>query len=130
MHFGRKKRAGRASLGVLAALVALLAQALLPGAAMAAESLSTVRVELCTETGAKTVVIGADGQERKSGFAGLPCHDCLAATLAVVVTPELAVVPVAYQGVVVRHDVAAPTLQPRARAPPRPPGQGPPSLNV
>ena len=70
MHFGRKKRAGRASLGVLAALVALLAQALLPGAAMAAESLSTVRVELCTETGAKTVVIGADGQERKSGFAG------------------------------------------------------------
>ncbi len=46
MHFGRKKRAARASLGVLAALLALFAQALLPGAAMAAESLSTVRVEL------------------------------------------------------------------------------------
>nr|WP_183776308.1 DUF2946 family protein [Phenylobacterium haematophilum] len=130
MHFGRKKRAGRASLGVLAALVALLAQALLPGAAMAAESLSTVRVELCTETGAKTVVIGADGQERKSGFAGLPCHDCLAASMAVVVTPELAVAPVAYAAVVVRHAAPARPLQPRARAPPRPPGQGPPSLNV
>lgn len=130
MHFGRKKRAARASLGALAALVALLAQALLPGAAMAAESLSTVRVELCTENGAETVVIGADGQERKSGFAGLPCHDCLAATLAVVVTPELAVAPVAYAAVMVRHAAPAPTLQPRARAPPRPPGQGPPSLNV
>ena len=130
MHFGRKKRAARASLGVLAALVALLAQALLPGAAMAAESLSTVRVELCTENGAETVVIGADGQERKSGFAGLPCHDCLAATLAVVVTPELAVAPVAYTAVVVRHAAPVATAQPRARAPPRPPGQGPPSLNV
>ena len=93
MHFGRKKRAARASLGVLAALLALFAQALLPGAAMAAESLSTVRVELCTENGAKTAVIGADGQKRKSGFAGLPCHDRLAAALAVVVTPELAVAP-------------------------------------
>ncbi|MBB3893114.1 hypothetical protein GGQ61_003852 [Phenylobacterium haematophilum] len=110
--------------------MALLAQALLPGAAMAAESLSTVRVELCTETGAKTVVIGADGQERKSGFAGLPCHDCLAASMAVVVTPELAVAPVAYAAVVVRHAAPARPLQPRARAPPRPPGQGPPSLNV
>ena len=130
MHFGRKKRAARASLGVLAALLALFAQALLPGAAMAAESLSTVRVELCTETGAKTVVIGADGQERKGGFAGLPCHDCLAASMAVVVTPELAVAPVAYAAVVVRHAAPARPLQPRARAPPRPPGQGPPSLNV
>ncbi|WP_312160965.1 DUF2946 domain-containing protein [Phenylobacterium sp.] len=110
--------------------MALLAQALLPAAAMAAESLSTVRVELCTEDGAKTVAIGADGQERKGGFAGLPCHDCLAATLAVVVTPELAVAPVAYAVVLVRHAAPARPLQPRARAPPRPPGQGPPSLNV
>jgi hypothetical protein len=110
--------------------VALLAQALLPAAAMATESLSTVRVELCTEDGAKTVVIGADGKERKGGFAGLPCHDCLAASLAVVVTPELAVAPVAYAAVVVRHATPVQPLQPRARAPPRPPGQGPPALNV
>ena len=89
MHFGRKKRGARASLGGLAALLALFAQALLPGAAMAAESLSTARVELCAET----AVIGADGQERKGGVAGLPRHDCLAAALAVVVTPELAVAP-------------------------------------
>ena len=134
MHLGRKKRAARASLGVLAALVALLAQALLPGAAMAAESLSTVRVELCTENGAETVVIGADGQERKSGFAGLPCHDCLAATLAVVASEMLrlntGIAPVAHAAGGVRPAPPAVTAQPRARAPPRPPGQGPPSLNV
>jgi hypothetical protein len=130
MHFGRKKHARRASLGVLAAILALFAQAVLPAAAMAAESLGGAQVELCTEDGAKIVVIGADGQVRDKGFAGLPCHDCLAATLAVVVTPELAVAPVAYEGVVIRHEVLAPKLQPRARAPPRPPGQGPPSLNA
>ena len=97
---------------------------------MAAESLSTVRVELCTEDGAKTVVIGADGQEREGGFAGLPCHDCLAATMAVVVTPELAVAQVAYAAVVIRHAAEIPAAEPRARGPPRPFGQGPPSLNV
>jgi hypothetical protein len=90
VHFGRKKRAARASLGGLAAPLSLFAQASLPGAAVATESLSTIRVELCTETGAKTVVIGADGQERKSGFAGLPCHDGLAASMALVVTPTAA----------------------------------------
>lgn len=131
MQFGRKKRAMRVSLGVLAAILALFAQAVLPAAAMATESLrGGVQVELCTDEGAKVVVVDADGQIREKGFAGLPCHDCLAATLAVVTVPELAVVRVAYAGVVVRHVAPAPTLQPRARAPPRPPGQGPPSLNV
>jgi len=66
----------------------------------------------------------------RKGFAGLPCHDCLAATMAAVAAPELAVVPVAYAAAEVRHEAPAPRLQPRARAPPRPPGQGPPSLNV
>lgn len=130
MLFGRKKRAMRASLGVFAAVLALFAQAILPAAALAAESVRGVQVELCTSEGAKVVVIGADGQVREKGFAGLPCHDCLAATLAVIAAPELAAVPVAYESALIRHEVVAPTLQPRARAPPRPPGQGPPSLNV
>jgi hypothetical protein len=130
MAFGRKKSARRARLGVLAALLALLVQALLPAAAMATESVGAVRVELCTEQGAKTVVLGADGKVQKEGFAGLPCHDCLAATMAVVVTPELAVAPVAYVALQVRHVAETKTPAPRARAPPRPPGQGPPHLNV
>ena len=63
MRFGRKIHATRVRLGILAAVLALFGQALLPAAAMAAESLASVRVELCTEQGAKTVVIGADGPE-------------------------------------------------------------------
>lgn len=129
MRFGRKMRASGTRLGILAAVLALFAQALLPAAAMAAESIGSARIELCTEEGAKTVVIGADGKVRE-GFAGLPCVDCLGATLAVTVTPELAVTPVAYEVAEVRHLTQAPSLQPRARAPPRPPGQGPPALNV
>lgn len=129
MRFGRKMRASGPRLGILAAVLALFAQAVLPGAAMAAESIGSARIELCTDEGAKTVVIGADGEVRE-GFAGLPCVDCLGATLAVTVAPELAVAAVAYVSSEVRHPVQAPSLQPRARAPPRPPGQGPPALNV
>lgn len=130
MAMGRKKSARGARLGVLAALLALFVQALLPGAAMAAESVGAVRVELCTEQGAKTVVLDATGKVQKEGFAGLPCHDCLAASMAVVVTPELAVVPVAYGAFEVRHVAETKAPAPRARAPPRRLGQGPPNLNV
>jgi hypothetical protein len=129
MRFGPKMRTTRIRLGILAAVLALLGQALLPAAAMAAESLASVRVELCTEQGAQTVLIGADGEVEK-GFAGLPCHDCLAATMAAVAAPELAAVAVTYVSAEIRHSAPTPALQPRARAPPRPPGQGPPFLNV
>jgi hypothetical protein len=129
MLFGGKMRETRTVWAVVAAVVALFSQALLPAASMAAESLGAVQVELCTDQGAKTVVLGADGKVRQ-GFAGLPCHDCLAASFAVVTTPELAIAPVAYAVAVVRHQASVATVQPRARAPPRPPGQGPPALNV
>ncbi|MET3526255.1 DUF2946 domain-containing protein [Phenylobacterium koreense] len=129
MRLGRKIHATRVRLGILAAILALFGQAVLPAAAMAAESLTSVRVELCTDEGAKIVAVGADGEIEK-GFAGLPCHDCLAAAMAMVVTPELAVTPVAYVHVEIRRAAPTAPLRPRARAPPRPPGQGPPSLNV
>ena len=128
MRFGRKNHATRVRLGILAAVLALFGQALLPAAAMAAESLA-FQVELCTDQGAKTVVIGADGEVQK-GFAGLPCHDCLGATIAALTSPELAVAPVSYVSVEIRHATPTAPLRPRARAPPRPPGQGPPSLNA
>ena len=86
---------GRTPLAVLLAVAALLVQALLPAAAMAAESLAAVRVELCTPQGAKTVVLDRDGRAQK-GFAGLPCSDCLGATLAVTTPPALSVVSIAY----------------------------------
>lgn len=129
MRFGRKIHATRVRLGILAAVLALFGQALLPAAAMAAESIVAVQVELCTDQGAQTVLIGADGEVQK-GFAGLPCHDCLGATIAALTLPDLAIAPVAYVRAEVRHSTPTAPLRPRARAPPRPPGQGPPVLNV
>lgn len=126
MGADRGRSRGRTPLAVLFAVAALLIQALLPAAALAAESTGGVRIELCTPEGAKTVVIDHDGKTQK-GFAGLPCHDCLGATLAVTTTPELSVVPIAY---VAERIVQAPTVEVvlrGARAPPRPFGQGPPS---
>lgn len=126
MQFGPKKLATRTSLGVLAAILAPFAQAVLPAAAMAAESLGGgVQIELCTEQGAKVALLGADGQVRDKGFAGLPRHDCLAASLAVITVHELSVMPVACAVEVVRHIAALPTLQPRTRPPSRPWASGP-----
>lgn len=123
-HRGRSR--GRTPLAVLFAVAALLIQALLPAASLAAQSIDSVRVELCTPDGAKTVVLDRDGKAQK-GFAGLPCSDCLGATLAVTTTPELSVLPIAYSS---EQIVCAPTTEVvlrGARAPPRPFGQGPPT---
>ena len=112
-----------ALLGVLAILV----QALLPAAAMAAQAHGATAIEICTDQGARSVVIGADGKAHKS-FLGLPCQDCLAAAMAAITTPDLAIQPVAYVTTRVEHAAAAVAPAPRARAPPRPPGQGPPTV--
>lgn len=123
----RKSRDWRAKGAVIAALVALFVQALVPAAAMAAESLGARAIEICSDEGAQIVVVGVDGEVREKGFAGLPCHDCLGATLAFVTTPDLAMVPVAYLTAEVRHLAVPATIDVHARGPPRPPGQGPPT---
>lgn len=127
MNSGAKKLGFRERGLLLAALLALLVQALLPAAALTAESLGARTVEICSDEGAKTIVVGADGEAREGGFAGLPCHDCLGATLAVIAAPELTAAEVAYAVAEVRHVAATVAAEPRARAPPRPPGQGPPA---
>ena len=116
-------------LAVLFAVAALLIQALLPAASLAAESIGSVRVELCTPEGAKTVVIDHEGQVQK-GFAGLPCHDCLGATLAVTTTPTLSIVPIAYVAERIVQTATVEVVLRGARAPPRPPGQGPPAQTL
>ena len=119
-------RSGRLSpLAVLFAVAALLIQALVPAAALAAKSIGAVQVELCTPDGPKTVVLGQDGKIQQ-GFAGLPCHDCLGATLAVTETPELSIVPIAYGADPIVRETTVEVVLRGARAPPRPPGQGPP----
>ena len=118
-------RHDRRALVALFAVFALMVQALIPSAAMARPDPSAGQV-ICTATGTETVTPHGQPAPHK-GFAGMPCQDCLAAAMACVVTPELAVRPVAYVTARVEHVAAAPLLEPRARAPPRPPGQGPPT---
>jgi hypothetical protein len=115
----------RRALCALFAVFALMVQALIPAAAMARPGSEGAQV-ICTAMGAET--LAAHGQPAPhKGFGGMPCQDCLAAAMACVTTPELAVLPVAYAVARVEHVAAAPALEPRARAPPRPPGQGPPT---
>lgn len=131
MGFGGKKRGRKGPMGALiAALIALFVQAIMPAVAMATESLGGQTIEICTDQGAQKVVVGADGKVQKKGFAGLPCQDCLSATLAVVTTPELAVTQVAYAADQTTYVAEAATIAPRARGPPRPFGQGPPNPNA
>ena len=126
-HRGAKR--GLTPFAALMAVIALLTQALLPAAAMAAQAHGATQIEICTSQGAKAVVIGADGKAHKA-FMGLPCQDCLSVVAAATITPELAVEPIAYVVTRVRHSQAAELGVRLSRAPPRPPGQGPPSQTV
>ena len=125
MRIGGPMGRDRRALAVLVAVFALLVQALVPAAAMAAAQDASGVMVICTATGVATVSDKAPGKPK--GFAGMPCQDCLAAALAVTQTPELAVQPVIYVAARVEHTPAQRTIEPRARAPPRPPGQGPPT---
>jgi hypothetical protein len=126
-------RIGDASLtkearGIAALLIvfALMVEALAPSAAMAADWAPPGGMVICTSEGMVTAPVDGDAG-KANGFAGVPCQDCLAAAMAFLPAPELAVLQVAYVGARVEH-ASAPVLRtPCARAPPRPPGQGPPT---
>ena len=122
---GQMSRDGRA-LAALVAMFALMVQALVPAAAMATTPDAAGLAVICTQNGTATVSFGSHPSKPK-GFAGMPCQDCLAAALAVIPAPELAIQHVTYVTARVEHVLATRLLEPRARAPPRPPGQGPPT---
>ena len=115
------------AVAALVAIFARLIQALVPAAAMAASSDPRTGLIVCAAGGAQAVSSSAAPASGRKSFGGMPCQDCLAAAMAFVETPALAVLPVAYVTARVEHAAAAPLLEPRARAPPRPPGQGPPT---
>jgi hypothetical protein len=123
-----RKAAARSCVAVWLGVLALLVQALLPAAAMAAASGRSAGeiIVVCTMNGARTITVDVDKKGGKP-FAGLPCHDCLAASCAAVITPAPQIERAAYAHAVLerpRERAWTPTL---ARAPPRPPGQGPPA---
>lgn len=122
---------GRARVAAWLGVLALLVQALLPAAAMAAQSGAGrgERIVICTLAGARTVTLGdhdKGGDGSKGGFAGLPCHDCLAATTAALPAPEPVLERISYATAFVEHAPERSWAPQLARAPPRPPGQGPP----
>ncbi len=116
---------GGGGVAALLAVFALLIQAFVPAAAMAA-STGDGSLVICTQTGTATIAVDGHAPKPK-GFAGMPCQDCLAAALAVTQTPELEILPVVYAAVEIEHAPVRRLIAPRARAPPRPPGQGPPT---
>lgn len=126
----RGTQGSRRDLQGVAALVgvfALLIQALVPAAAMAAGSDPRTGLIICVAGGAEAVPYPGPPASGRMGFGGMPCQDCLAAAMAATTTPDLTVQPAAYVTARVEHVAAAIYLAPRARAPPRPPGQGPPT---
>jgi hypothetical protein len=118
---------GRAHVAAWLGVLALLVQALLPAAAMAAQSGAArgERIVVCTLAGARTVTLGEHDKGGR-GFAGLPCHDCLAATTAALPSPEPVLERITYATAFVEHAPERSWAPQLARAPPRPPGQGPP----
>ena len=116
----------RRAIAALLAVFALLVQALIPGAAMASQP--DAASILCTATGIQVADSSKAPGGPHKGFAGMPCQDCLAAAMAAVTpAPVVALLPVVYEVARVDHAPAISLLAPRARAPPRPPGQGPPT---
>ena len=112
----------------LLAMLALLVQALVPAAAMAHDA-SGQSVLICTADGAKSVEVAGDviGKKDPKGFGGLPCAQCVAVSLATTTPPDVAIAPVLYSARIEAAPRAALTGVAMARAPPRPPGQGPPT---
>lgn len=134
-----RRRRGRAWPAWLA-VVALLVQALIPAAALAhARAGDPVQITLCTREGLKLVTVDAGAGKaaaaspisKPKGFAGLPCLECVMACCAAVETtaPDAAA-PVRYAAPAFVLTPFALVGTPGARAPPRPPSQGPDRKSV
>jgi hypothetical protein len=121
----------RALFTALAAMLAVFVMGLTPAAAMAHDLReSGSAMVICTADGSKVVVIDENGQVRTApakGFMGLKCSNCVGPTLAATLdTPVPAVAPVHYAQYIETPVERVLGVRGHARAPPRPPSQGPP----
>ncbi len=120
-------------LAALAAMLAVFVSALAPVAAMAHDIReSGSSMVICTAEGSKIVVVNKDGSVSTApakGFMGLKCSACVGPTLAVTLdTPAPLVAPVQYVEFVETPIARVLGVRGHARAPPRPPSQGPPAF--
>ena len=111
----------------LVAVFALLVQALIPSLAAAGPAGDPAMV-ICTTAGAKSVPAG-DAPPAQSP-AGHACQHCLCPAPASAPPQAPGVQPVAYVVTEAPMTATPRTLRPPTRAPPRPPGQGPPSSDA
>jgi hypothetical protein len=115
----------RKAIAALFVVFALMVQALIPTHAMAANDAGGVTI--CTATGTHSFA-ASDRPDSPAQHHGAPCQDCLAAAVAAAPPPPaLAIQAVAYAIARVEHVTPGAIVAPRARAPPRPLGQGPPN---
>lgn len=120
-------------LAALAAMLAVFVTGLTPAAAMAHDLReSGSAMVICTADGSKVVIIDEDGQIRTApakGFMGLKCSNCVGPTLAAMLSaPIPAIAPVRYAEYVETPVERVLGVRGHARAPPRPPSQGPPAF--
>ena len=109
-----------------AAVAAILLQVVI--GAMPVQAQASQTIEICTAHGSKTVSVDQAGAPAQPQKAPCPhCDHCLAAFQAAPAVAPIIVSPVRY-GRTVTHSAGKPQRFAPARAPPRPPGQGPPQI--
>ncbi|MBO9707083.1 MAG: DUF2946 family protein [Caulobacter sp.] len=114
----------------LLAMLALLVQSLIPAAAMARDGVQGGQsIVICTAEGAKTVSVGGE-KEKPKGFGGYACYQCVVAALATTTPPDVTIAPALYAVRLEPAPRAALRGPAMARAPPRPPSQGPPDFPI
>ena len=120
-------RAEHRAMIALVAVFVLLVQALVPATATAAAAADPAMV-ICTQAGLQA----APPSDRDPGQPATDhaCQHCLCPALASAPPPVFEVRPVAYVLAAAPASVAPRALRPPVRAPPRPPGQGPPSFDA
>ena len=124
----RRGKSGSGLLVAWLAAIAVLAQTLVPAIAMARSTTRGEAIVICTVEGAKLVRVG-DKPVPDKMFGGFKCGQCVAASLtAVTADPTATIVPVRYAARIEVAVVRVLGVRGHARAPPRPPGQGPPVL--
>jgi hypothetical protein len=115
--------AERRAVVALVAVFALLVQALVPALAAASPLQASAQV-ICTGHGLKTVPPGDTAPMKQS--PGGACDHCVCIPLAAAPAPVSFAIRSPSYALAVTPEAIWSDLPPPARAPPRPPGQGPP----
>lgn len=119
------ERTERRAMIALVAVFALLVQALVPAFAMAAPA-AAGEMLICTQMGLQT----APGDTGAPPAANHGCKHCLCPAPVSDPPPVVSVQRIAYAVAEAPIAPRAHRLIPPARAPPRPPGQGPPTSDA